>query len=1020
MNYKNYQRSLYLFGCYHFLTYGGLDDFLVKEIFGGNGLGYPIAACLIVGLGYSSFLLWWEQLDRIFGILFPRIPGYCYTCLFEVNKRAEVAWRLGFEPRWIDIQNVSGIDQSGKYAYRPTPKCEVMHIYPDKEGETVSELTDKLKMFRCGGKDRVPFSPFYTLVYIHQAARCFIWFVAIWNQSFQMILALLIGATFIRYVGLNLFIMNTILIGFIVDRFTVLQKIFLIVSFLLASKFANYISMNLIRRRWKAGNDKDAPEPESFPDGLGSSNRQHNYDLENMNPNYTATYFKEDGGITGEERELFMEQTGLTNTETYKTGNPHKVPAQFARYFKWHWSNRDEGGAVLTFNIGGTFRGWPCTVAGVSLQPKFSDSDSAHLAAHGSAPGRGQLVIDDWLSTDCGPVGGGPNSWSPNLNVDGIGGATIWMTHCYDIPIKALIGAAYENNTKTCYVNLHSCPAIFTDTSGALPLTKQAWRHEPDGYTEWRWVDKTSGTTWRHNTRIYYEHFFTDYIQTDDKTWYVSDIYRQVGDLYLIRWTRTDIKPIRTPKRQICVQIPQGMTNLPLYKIKNELGVEMVTIEFVQSLKTFEEYVHSSKSFEALQVNLRALTDNYHRQKGLRMDFLNHADVLGIWKAEMLRRNLIDLTIDSNEDAPLKDVVLRIFGFKPDPRSVASVVDELLSLLKRQPIREVSRPTLVQDTPYVKIRGDLKKIKVRTTPLPKYQGNGESLILSQESLDRNPPTRVMELSSQSETIQGKICQCIFGRDENIGMILPCGNPHNGGSYLSSDTTKLLLTEIEYTIQKANVALIVDVLREQDKREIYTVTNTDNEDTRKAIIRIAEVEPDTWNATRIHYGSKTDYKRIMTVYGSHKFKDLIEAAEDIQRILNNDADLNRLQDRRYIAHPNGENLWRAVRTGKLTEKILKQNNGAVIGNLRAVIRNDGVFNPDENRGEEIAAVDGPFQFQMLNFNGVDNYSQIPIIENNDPWCRQYDGAHWIDGCQYPPAHYYADREIDLMRQLKKPG
>lgn len=1026
MNYRSFKNILYLIGCSQFLLYGGLDDFLVDHFFNGSAIAYPFVACLIVGVGYSSFLLWWELIDKIFGVLSPMIPGYCYTCFFESSNRAEAAWRLGYEPRWVNIQRLPGVMETELFNYNHTLDCEVMHVYPCKTGKTVKELHRELRMFRCGGRNKLVFNPFYFLIYLHQFARCSIWFVAIWNLSYPMMLAIMVATGFVNQFGFNFMTMGAILIAFVVNGVGVLQKCGMITAFLLAGQVINKVAMGFMRRQWNAGGDEEPPEPGLFPLGVGPSNRVHSYNWQDKNPNYTTTYFQEDGGVTGDERELFMRQTGLVNTETRKTGNPHRVAAQFARYFKWHWANQDRGGTDLTLNIGGTFRGWPCTVAGVSLQPEFGDSDTAHLKSYGSSPGRGQMVIDDWLATNCGPVGGGPTDWNPKFGVEGIGGATLWMAHCYDVPIKSVIGVAHENNTEICYINLHGCPAVFSDTNGILPLSKQSWVHCPDGYTEWKWANDTSGRTWRHNTRLYYEHFFTDYIQTDDRTWYVSDIYRQVGDLYLIRWSRTKVKPVRTPVRQISVKIPQGLTNIPVYRIKHWFGFQLTTIEFIQSLKTFEEYVHTSKSFDSLQQNLRALTDNYHRQKGMEMDFLNHSDVIGIWKAEMLRRNLVELNMNVDEQVSFKDLIFRLLGFQIDSKVIASVLDEVLELLKRQPIREISRDTLVQDKPYVTCER-LKPIVKRTTPLPKFQGDGQSLVMSQEWLDKEPPVDVMELSSQSETIQRKICHCIFGRDRTIGPILPCGNPEKGGSYLNSDTTKLLLTEIEYLIQNAHLALIIDTKSEEDG--ISCVTQVEDEEVRKVIVRIFRTDDDNWNATRIHYGPKTSYRRVMTVYEVDKYADLIDAIPLIEEILNYTSNNVELVNREYVPDPKGEELWRVERERKILDKINKQNNHVIIDNLRNALRNQEIGeeqdpeeadqdpNPDNN--QRIRAMDGPYEFQMLDFEQVTGYGNIPVLINNDPWCKQYDKANWIDGCQYPPAHYYAASNVTFMRKLKKP-
>lgn len=138
------------------------------------------------------------------------------------------------------------------------------------------------------------------------------------------------------------------------------------------------------------------------------------------------------------------------------------------------------------------------------------------------------------------------------------------------------------------------------------------------------------------------------------------------------------------------------------------------------------------------------------------------------------------------------------------------------------------------------------------------------------------------------------------------------------------------------------------------------------------------------------GAFEPHKAALGVYEVDKYADLIDAIPLIEEILNYTSNNVELVNREYVPDPKGEELWRVERERKILDKINKQNNHVIIDNLRNALRNQEIGeeqdpeeadqdpNPDNN--QRIRAIDGPYEFQMLDFEQVTGYGNIPVLIN----------------------------------------
>jgi hypothetical protein len=645
------------------------------------------------------------------------------------------------------------------------------------------------------------------------------------------------------------------------------------------------------------------------------------------------------------------------------------------RYYLWLSPDFEEGYYNIV-NVGGTWKGHGCRSSGISIAPMIDDTDAANVNRYTDRPGYGQQVINDHIATNCGPVGGGPEVWDPEWNVEGIGGAVMLMFHVYVIPIKALLAIADRNNTSSVYVLLHYDPAMNTEKTGTLPWTRQRWTHHEDGYTEWRW-DTTSGRTWRTNTRVLYEHMFTEYIQTSPGVFYLSDVYRQVGDVFLIRWSRCGTRPMLYHFRTLVVEVPRGRARIPM--MKDDVWTFESPVEYYETRIMLIEYALTAKSFEEWTTIARAVVDNYERNREIKMSYLTFNEEMAVWTA-------ISLVRDSSEKATRAATsgsrVMQLMGLQLDEEFTRGVAKEISNILMSQAPTSVTAPTLCHPTAYLREINPIAKVP-RKIPFT-FSAVGQDGLVTQNILDARPTIKVTKLYTTG-TVGEQLCKVLWGKPNNIPAILPLGEIAKGGSVLTQNGTGLLATEIEYMIQRMAAVFVVKSDADQKPRYYCGEYELD----KRHIIVYLDLPNDA--VYRVHYQGNIKLSRVMM---------LLEAEEE-----------NLENDHAWIARING-----TARTYEQANEVNAQYQ------LRQTIEVEKLLNKDlsEHVREKLLHQLGHLtDYVPIRLVPGMTYSQIPIVPNN-LYYPQYDGINMIPGSEYPAPHLFSNWGISDMRRLRDPA
>lgn len=81
--------------------------------------------------------------------LVPKLPGYCYTHAVVKGYRYRAALAYGMNPLWSDFSSFPHLEVNRRYKYYHLgPDGWTVHLYPDENGRTLSELD--LAGLRCG------------------------------------------------------------------------------------------------------------------------------------------------------------------------------------------------------------------------------------------------------------------------------------------------------------------------------------------------------------------------------------------------------------------------------------------------------------------------------------------------------------------------------------------------------------------------------------------------------------------------------------------------------------------------------------------------------------------------------------------------------------------------------------------------------------------------------------------------------------------------------------------------------
>lgn len=918
--------------------------------------------------------------ESMLDYLLPHLPGLCYSAAFPIGLRLAAVEKYHCNPDWEKWREDKGIDKTYKFNYfHVPPDGRRIHMYQSERGKTVSEWGNSLDGLKCGStmSSMRPFNWYLTTLRAHQGFRVMLWIFMGVSVAFEPSTWMFVVPSVVLSIYWSTDALGVALACAVGYRAVLEPTVFagILVIWWLGHQAAAHLNSGIwdVVPRGKSV----TPPIGNYPVGIAASRRAHQFMYPNRNNNLIKPLFYDLVEASKDARSAFIDDTGIPDMQSRQSGSPHPAAAVMGRFFcyKLHdWVEWDN----YIINIAGTAKGYDARTSGAFIQPPFSDSDAANILKNPSQPGLGRQLIQDYIATDCGPVGSN-KPFEPCWGLDGLGGADIVMSHCYDIPIKALLAVADVNNSCSVYVFMHHSPDMFRKKSGRLPWTKQTWTVKGEEF-EWKWVT-TPGRTWTSNIRVLYEHFCTDYVCTSEGTYYVSDLYRKVLDGVVIRWTRTNSRPIRTKQRGLIVKLPHRETQVPMCQMSaNDLGDP--ELAFFVLFKMFEEYLHSSLTFEDFCTSARALTDNYDKNYNLLQEYVQYDNLVAIWNAELYRRVLVkDACPDQLEVTSLKILL----GLKPDPKYTKNLARRLLSKLKESPSGVEYYDTLCQDTPYV-VYNDRKPVVTRSYPMIASMPLGTGLLM-QEVFDEGYKTvKVIELTGEGNNMSEKLCHVLFGRYRQVGPIFPLGDFARGGSKLMSSGTKLLPTEMEYLIEDLNVAVVVKTAT----RTVYFSGPTRS--TRKIVVKI-DIENET--ATRVNYPVTMSLDNLMSKLDAVKM-DLDSNFSWLSRMHGS--------PRSYVGPP--EDDARLPRTQLEYERC----QGAEI---RRKLQTK--VSPIQ-RTDMMAALETLYPYQTYEIVEGCTAQDVPNLSTS-VYYPQYDGYNHIEGFSYPPPHRFSRWSISNMRKLR---
>jgi hypothetical protein len=917
-----------------------------------------------------------------------KIPGLCYLCLFRYEHKLEAIMKHGLYPMSADVVTHSEKFDDRRH-YSAIRVDGSVHITIDPLGVPLDRLLSNLPDVPIGGTS-IAMPTFNNICLVQQTMRMLTVTSMLCALLHQQWIAVAF-ATFISYNAneyISSFVAFTCALMLLMNISTaiLMAVIYLISSYLLRTYLVGICRGAMYKPKYKA------PSNHNYPEGIGPSTVVYTYTGHDKGKFIGESRPMIDDSLNPEEREVVIAKL-RTDPVNRKTGNPHAMPAQTAMMAR-RIIHTDGVSDRILVNVGGTSQGWPKEIVGVGFQPELASSDSYHLSKFSSPMDSAFAVVPEPIDTRCRPVGSTEEVFSPSLNVKGIGGANIAMVHVYDVPIKALLAFAEQINSERVSVAMHMCPDVFTKTSGKLPWTNQLFRHLNDGTTEWTW-NNTTADTFNHSTRVMHEHVWTHYVQTVPGSYWVSCATRDVGDMYIINWTRQSTPPARSVSRTLVTEHPRTYVDVPLIKSSDSGKYE---ISYTEGVKVIEEYIHEANSLSDLQICLRSMVEQLERSRGVRINYFPTHIVTQLWEAELYRKKLVEamgLQKDNNT-TPMQSIMRdfkRLVGFAPDIGSLSEIAKELHQLLTVQPSSTVTLPLMNQTKPYMKPISEEKRMKVELKVMTMPTVNDSSnFILPPTYFDNEYVKILVELKGTGQTVSEQFLSAIYGTTNPPGAILPLGVAPKGGSALTEKGTRLTKTEIMYLHMIDNVMFMSKV------NGLVKFYGGPMETKRVPLILI---DTDSKRCVRVHYNDRD------------------RATEGLQKVLNhynavysslNDDEINKWYNifesgsqRTYRQHPNYTELYR--------QEVAKPIMAELSNERRRNPANEATIQQLTNELEQAAELEPP----ELGFNGNEkSLNALQFVDQNKNY-KVYDAGN-LEKLMLPPAHLYYDGTLLEMMNL----
>lgn len=964
--------------------------FTYMVLSGTNILFASGATLLLVPFAYINRIFISCTLSCVAEVVTPHIPGLCYTTLMPYGCRYRHASRLGLAPKWEDIRVIRCLDQTGKYKVTKVG-CHRAHIYPSKQGKILRELRPELEGKRIGIRaDTLPHLVWcmraFATVRVVTVLLMF-WLLPPHVRIVTMVIyPIYVWKTLDMGPDLSFVIFGT---GLLSGQ--VIWTISSMLTWFCVKRLAVYFGVGAIRNKWTRKGVPTAPQ-DSYPVGGPKTYTDMPYDNPNRNNEWGIKAPTDDGHLDPEFRDKYSQITGEREGVVKFPGSLHRI----ARHLREHFRNvaqRDprHGGLNNTFVIGSTFLGYPSTMCGVCVSPVDGDSDMSHIVSGDTDPAQSRLCLPGRIATNTLPVGSLNESFNPQHTLSGLGGATIWLIHNYDDPIKSVLGLADANNTETVFVTLHATPGLFRYRQGRFPWSDQTWMHHEDGYTTLSWPT-TSGAVYRHNTEVYMEHLKTDWVQTSPGVYYVSCVHLNLFDVTTIKWTRAEYRPKDTIMRSMAIQNPTAHCEVPRV-VRDELTGN-VSVERTATTVQHREYVVLSKDRDALEQNLRALVDNYGRNRNKIMDHYDKSIIDELFEARTLEKELRAF-LDVHTPGSFLETITGQTSGDPVLRRIAA---EALKLLNDQPDKYVEVKMIRQEESYVSVAVQRERppIAVRTFELPTYQSES-GVVLSQSMLDVRPVNDVLKLKTLGASLAEKVLHAVYGCPRPPGPVLPCGNAVSGGSDLTINGSRLTLHEYEFLVRDLGIVFIVrredtDQLGNPVENVYYfgcSIQDTENP-IRQPVIYIDTVANDCY---RIHYGHNLSVSEIANKYGA-KWADLADNNGWIPR----DG-----TEREYGAPAGMVQQFQTYQKSEAIRECLKGNRRGITPEIMAA-------------AAEMAEAQ---VWRIFDLAGIANPGRkdIPYIEQPQ-YGKTYDQVNDLEGSHYPAPHHFVGRDLRTMRNLRK--
>jgi len=896
-------------------------------------------------------------------IALPFVPGYCYTCMIKSGRRLVCAKTYMRNVKGPMISTCPFLLRDKKFMAKLGDKT--CHVYPSERGYAFDELLPLIGDLEIGNPSTIMVRE--TIQFVQPVLRMISWVIIYFLQFGIEKLIILAVAAGIYWFGLDGWAVPLLAAGYILQM-NIWMGIITISLIGLANWFIARMLTPPNHDKWEEIRCEEA-DKQPYPIGVLPSQRTHVYPFAGNNSVFEKDTFVTDTSMAPDNTEMFVSQSGAANLNSRDSGNCH---AEAATATKWMvWSTQDHKGSQpnYTINIGGTFGGFPRMVCGLAMQPTLSGADSSRLHDMPSDPSAGRMVVNDYIGTTTEPVGSKDETFLPRWGVKGLGGAEFWSIHTYDIPIKALLAAAYANGTKVVNVVLHGDPALFAEEEGHLPFSSQIWQKRRTGFVRYRWSG-TSDQTYEHYYRILFEHYFTDYVCVARDAFYVSKIHRFVFDVYHIKWTFQKSRPFNTLERQLVIKRNRNECFVPA--MPPQINLLFRRFYRFRTRKQLEEYIQDRPEIKTLNQASRALLDNFFNSHGQENTHISLGEVKDLVYAA---KYMHDLEKDIMETNVTRTTVKAFFGLEADKRVLASYSNLVYDYLVHQPTKSVTGYMIRQEEPYV--LSQQCDFVERRNFMPAFDDDG---LIAQLTMDEMPVTKVCLLYGHGITLMERLCFCLFGSCTQVPPILPLGKAESGGSLFEGISSLLLPTEIEYLVRDSCVIFVV---KTADETVHYGSIDALN---RPAVVY---VNTDDETVCRVHYPTNM------------KSHEVIAKLNAIPADLQNSDWIPQGQAREYIAYNDPDQLFMNASFVNYQTEYNK-------------------IAPDDRVGW-IARHPRPVlvDYHRLQIPIGSQYGQIPIFAQSE-WCDLYDGRQTPGKSRYPPPHLFADGTIVNMRRLRNNG